>query len=78
MFKKIIIWFLEIAIPVFAYVLPSCLILELFPALTKNEDITLTIGLIVGFIFIPLFREYLQRKNIIPKFIEKISKKKHE
>lgn len=75
MTKKIIIWFLEIAIPVFTYVLPSCLILELFPALTKNEGITLTIGLIVGFIFVPLFREYLQGKKIIPKIIDKLSKK---
>lgn len=75
MTKKIIIWFLELAIPVWAYVLPFTLIVELLPPLGKNEGIVGIIGIIFGFVFFAIFRDFLQRKKIVPKIIDKLSKK---
>lgn len=76
MFKKIIIWFLELAIPVWAYVLPFTLIVDLLPPLGKNEGIVGIIGIIVGFVFFVIFRGFLQRRQIVPKIIDKLSNNK--
>lgn len=81
MTKKIIIWLLELAvplaIPIVIISLPLSFILELFPSLSKYENIFIYTGLIIILIVFSIVREYLQKKKIISNFIEKITSKKN-